>query len=234
MALVCSIMAIHAVNAQNESVYYGSKQGGFVISLGADPVLKYAGNMFNGSTDNSLYGLGSVLMGKYFLSDNFAIEAGVSFNNSSSTTFWYANADDAEEVTRENLIKGNNWKVWLGGSYLLRPGKRLQPFMHAYMMYDRGNDLSGINAIENEVISKSSLLDNHFNLAAGVGVEYYLGPKFSIEIQQSLQGGVIIQKSVSEYEAPDGSNHEERNYSRIDKKSLSLRTYSELFFNFYF
>lgn len=233
MALVCSIMAIHAVNAQNESVYYGSKQGGFAISLSANPVLNYVGNMFNGSTSNSL-GDFAVVMGKYFLSDNFAVEAGVCFDNYNSTTFTYANADDAEEVTLEDLDKDNYWKVWMGGRYLLRPGKRLQPFVVPYIMYVRENALVGYNEIEDETISKHSAPINSLYLEAGVGVEYYLRPNFSIEIEQYFQGGVSNRKSVSEYEAPDNSNHEEQNYSRIEIKTTRLRTYSELAFTFYF
>lgn len=233
MTLVCSIMAIHAVNAQNESVYYGSKQGGFAISLSANPVLNYVGNMFNGSTSNSL-GNFAVVMGKYFLSDNFAVEAGVCFDNYNSTTFTYDNADDAEEVTQEQLYKDNDWRVWMGGRYLLRPGKRLQPFVSTYMMYVRENALVGYNEIENETISKTSAPINSLCLEAGVGVEYYLRPKFSIQIMQCFQGGVINRKSVSEYEAPDDSDYEEQNYSRIVTKATSLLTYSELTFNFYF
>lgn len=233
MALVCSIMAIHAVNAQNESVYYGSKQGGFAISLGANPVLNYVGNMFNGSTGNSFGGFGNV-MGKYFLSDNFAIEAGVAFDNYNSTIFTYANADDAEEVTQEELYKDNAWKVWMGGSYLLRPGKRLQPFVNAYMSYYRTNALEGYNVVEDETISKTSTPINSLYLGAGVGVEYYLGSNFSIEIEQGLQGAIVTLKSVSKYEAPDSSNNEEQNYSRIGAKATGLITYSNLTFNFYF
>ena len=90
-ALACSLFAINA-NAQTEK-YYGGEQGSFAFSINAEPVLNFAGNLLNGDTDNELdvNNLGKSIAAKLFVSDNFALKAGFSFDNSTTTSFTYFN-----------------------------------------------------------------------------------------------------------------------------------------------
>ena len=78
--------------------YYGARQGGFAISFGADPVVNFIGNMFNGTTDQSFEGFkglgsdlfkGATISGKYMLKDDVAITLGLGFNNESTKNHIY-------------------------------------------------------------------------------------------------------------------------------------------------
>ena len=96
VALACSFFAVGAVNAQTET-YYGGKNGSFALSIGADPVIDFVGNMFNSSTDNYLNGLGGTLAGKYYVSDKFAVAAELGIDNMKSTSFTYNPEDEDYE-----------------------------------------------------------------------------------------------------------------------------------------
>ena len=235
MALVCSVMAINAVNAQTENVYYGSKKGGFAIGVGATPVLDFVGNMFNGSTSNSFYGLGSTLYGKYFVTNNWVVLGGLYINNQRTKIFSYEDANDVEKVTMTNLEKDNDWKVFVGGNYLLRPGKGLQPSIGAMIKYIRGNSTVADTDEENEITSSTSFpVVNALGFAASVGVEYYMSRNISIEANLTLQTAMQTIRSASRNETQDDSYIVGQNYSRIVAKANAWATYSEVLFNVYF
>lgn len=227
MALVCCNIATNAANAQTESIYYGSKKGGFAISVGAKPILNYVGNMFNGSTDNSLVGFGSVIMGKYFLTNRFALEAGVTFDNSNSIANLYNNG--AGTAATGSFSLDNDWKVWTGGRYLLLPGKRLQPYIGAKVMYMRKCSIIDQEDYNNNVGSKTSYSTDVFILNACAGIEYFFKQNISINLDLNIQAGKALQESVSEYDIP---NHYET--ENIQNNLTILTTYSEITFNFYF
>lgn len=234
MALVCSVMAINAVNAQTENVYYGSKKGGFAISVGADPVFNFVGNMFNGTTGNSLGGW-NTFAGKYFVKDNIVVVGGLYINNQRTKIFSYEDANDVEKVTMTNLEKDNDWKVFVGGNYLLRPGKRLQPSIGAMIKYIRGNSTVADTDEENEITSSTSFpVVNALGFAASVGVEYYMSRNISIEANLTLQTAMQTIRSASRNETQDDSYIVGQNYSRIVAKANAWATYSEVLFNVYF
>ena len=70
LALVA--IAFTTINAQNVNVtekYYGARKGGFALSFGADPIVNFVGNMFNGTTKQEFEGfkgLGSDLFNGAF------------------------------------------------------------------------------------------------------------------------------------------------------------------------
>ena len=53
LMILAAVMVFTSANAQDEK-WYGSKEGGFAITMNADPVLNYVGNMFNGTQNNSM------------------------------------------------------------------------------------------------------------------------------------------------------------------------------------
>lgn len=88
--------------------YYGTRQGGFALSFGAAPVINFIGNMFNGTTNQSFEGFkglgsdlfnGATISGKYMLRDNWALTAGIGFNNSKEEKITYSDPENKEKET---------------------------------------------------------------------------------------------------------------------------------------
>ena len=237
LALVCSVMAINALNAQTENVYYGSKQGGFAISVGADPVFDFVGNMFNGTTGNSLRDWGTII-GKYFVKDNIFVEGGLFVENTNVTQFLYGDQNDAELVSRETNTINRDVLLYVGGKYLLRPGKRLQPSFGIDLLYNVENILDNNNIIDPETAYKTSSPEHHFVFDGVVALEYFFSKSISIGAYLKLQAQFVNKKEYSEFESADNGYSEDfinaRNYTRKVYKGTGLGTSSELFFNFYF
>ena len=72
LAVAAGLMVTGSAFAQDK--YYGAKEGGFAISFGADPVINFVGNMFNGTQDQKFDGFkglnndlfnGATITGKY-------------------------------------------------------------------------------------------------------------------------------------------------------------------------
>lgn len=77
--LICCAIAVSTANAQTEN-YFGPKKGDFAITIGAEPVINFVGNMFNGNTNNRLSGIGGSLAGKYFFGDrHFSLDLGTQY-----------------------------------------------------------------------------------------------------------------------------------------------------------
>ena len=104
--ILASTVAIGTVVAQNnEQKVYLPEAGDWAIGVDVKPLLNFAGNIFNGSVDNSLESFGggeptlgssmlmnaptASLMGKYMLTDNLAIKAnlGILIHNSKNAAY---------------------------------------------------------------------------------------------------------------------------------------------------
>lgn len=259
MALACSFFAVNAVSAQNEEVYYGSEKGGFALTIGADPVINFVGNMFNGTTDNSLSDFGGSIAGKYFLSDKFALKAELGINNFKTKDFTYNPEDeDYKEIIEEETEGSKEFTLGLGVQYNLRPGKRLQPFIGANIYYGRTNEdfnfneffegkyggdynIEDYNIYDGYGYLKRSNPVNKFALMANIGVEYFLRQNISISATLDLGIATETYKTKSKFDTddPDYDNEyiEERNYSYKTRKSTYFATGlmdSKIAFNFYF
>lgn len=255
MVLACSFFAVNAASAQNENVYYGSENGGFALTIGADPVINFVGNMFNGTMDNSLEDLGGTIAGKFFLTDRFALNAELGINNFKTKSFTYNPEDeDYEEIIREVTEGSKEFTLGLGVQYYLRPGKRLQPFVGANIYYGRTNRdfYSGesfdakygegyyeVNIYDS--YTKESTPVNSFALAANIGIEYFLRQNISISATLDLGVKTDTQKEISKFDTDDRDYEkediDERNYSYKSKKSTYFSTglmTSKIAFNFYF
>ena len=138
LALVA--IAFTTINAQNVNVtekYYGARKGGFALSFGADPIVNFVGNMFNGTTKQEFEGFkglgsdlfnGATISGKYMLKDDMAITLGLGFNNEAIKNYEY----DSSNKENETAVKTNashNFMLLAGVQKLLLPGQRLQPVL---------------------------------------------------------------------------------------------------------
>ena len=247
-----------AANAQSET-YYGAEKGGFALSIGADPVLNFVGNMFNGTENNSLEDFGGTLAGKVYLSDKFALKAELGVNNFKATDFFYAYDEDEEaydydEVVGKAVSGSKSFSLGLGAQYYLRPGKRLQPFIGASVYYGRTNTiLSAVSDDEDiyvdayydgTVISaedgyhKVSAPVNTFAVMANIGVEYFLKENISISATLDLGVGTSTYKTVSKFDMADVEKEVEElnnfNYKTGKDTFFATGLNSAIAFNFYF
>ena len=104
--IFAATVAIGSVAAQNnEQKVFLPEAGDWAIGVDVKPMLKFAGNLFNGSTDNNLNSFGggeptlgasmlmnaptASLMGKYMLTDNLALKAnvGILINNKKDAAY---------------------------------------------------------------------------------------------------------------------------------------------------
>ena len=255
LVLACSLFAVGTANAQSET-YYGGKQGSFAITFGADPVIDFVGNMFNGTQNNKLSGLGATLAGKYYIGDQFAIKAGIGFDNEKSTSFKYNPEDDEYKDLISKSTKGSRYFFLnLGAQYNFRAGKRLQPFIGADFYYGRKNsgysideafdakweDEHEIEYEQDDQYLKLASPKNLFGFIANLGVEYFLGKNVSVSAALDLGVYTYSKKEISKFDTDN------RDYTKadIDAKNYKKKTGREtkfatglmngnIAFNFYF
>lgn len=250
LAVVCSFFAVGTVNAQNEK-YYGGQKGSWAITVGADPVIDFVGNMFNGTQGNYLGNLGGTLEGKYFLSDKLAVTAGVTFDNSRKKMFTINPEDkDHKEVIKTETTGDRRFKINAGAQYYFRPGKRLQPFVSANISYGRTNNDYTINKsyeykVEDKIqqydeTTKTSSPVNIFGCEANIGVEYFLGKNVSISGELGFGLETSTYKNVKKFdtEIPEYPKEQidAQNYKEKKRRETSFGTLmnGNIAFNFYF
>ena len=247
-ALACSLFAVGTANAQEEN-YYGPQKGSWAITVGADPVINFIGNMFNGTQQNTL-SLEGTLAGKYFVGDKFAIRAGVAFTNDKSKSFTYDPDDKEYKEVVNTAAKGDRlFAFTLGAQYYFRPGKRLQPFLSADLFYGRQNEYTLNKSFkymnDNEVaqydgLAKISSPVNTFGGAANVGVEFFLGKSVSLSGELGLNLSTETYRQVKKYDTSDHNvtpeSIKEQNYNIKKSTSTTFGTSfnSNIAFNFYF
>ena len=246
-ALVCGLFAAGTVNAQTET-YYGAQKGDFSISVNASPLLDYVGNMFNSSTEDYLTGLASGLAGRYFVSDQWAVGVGLNINRDKEVGYDYINTAKPNEITGKTNTFMSSYGLSIGGSYLLRPGKRLQPFVDVYAILSKTNILLGFenNAFENgSETQDNTILEIGFPIfvygaAAEIGVEYFVTKQFSISAVMGLTAYSSISGTVSKFETDADMEQElidELNFNNKSAKTSSIstsQTSGNISLNFYF
>lgn len=220
--------------------YYGARQGGFAISFGADPVVNFVGNMFNGTTDQRFEGFkglgtdlfnGATISGKYMLKDDVAITLGLGFNNESTKNHIY----DYKDQEKETAVKTNashNFMMLVGMQKLLYPGKRLQPILGINLAYCYSNaDYDRFDNKEGQKIYNGHP-SHTFGLLGNVGVEYFLLRNISLSATVDL--GVCKTWTKDTH---TGEKDNDSNYSRVNTSSYELKTGQfggNLAMNFYF
>lgn len=246
-ALACGLFAAGTVNAQTET-FYGGQKGDFSVSVNASPLLDYVGNMFNGTTENYLTNFGSGLAGRYFVSDQWAVGVGLNINRDKSIEYDYLNTAKPTEITGKSISLTSSYGLTIGGSYLLRPGKRLQPFVDVYAILAKSNMVMGFdnNAFDNgSETQDAQMLKIGFPIfvygaAAEIGVEYFVTKQFSISAVMGITAYGSNAGTVSEFETEGDMDQElidELNFRTKSAKSSSISTSQasgNISLNFYF
>lgn len=247
VALACGLFAVNAANAQNNT-YYGSQKGGFSISIDAEPLLDYVGNMFNASTENYLFGVGSGLFGRYFVSDQWTVGVGFGFDRMKGTSFAYMNDDMPNDITEKEGAALSTFDLSIGGEYLLRPGQRLQPFVGLYAVIGGTNDVmryeqiafENANGKQESEMLKTSTPCFVYGAQANLGVEYFMSKNISISVIMGLGAYFYTVKSVSKYETSGNLSQEvieSLNFNKVTSKSSWISSdfvSGNIAFNFYF
>lgn len=150
--IAIGLMPFMSISAQSEdSKNYLPEQGDMAFGINVKPVLKYVGNIFNGTTNNKLKDLGGEpvtnnasdfksdilptvsIMGKYMLSDNWGVRANVGLMLGKDTDREYV-IDDKQAVldpfNESKLIDTrhtakNGMSLMLGAEYR-KGSKRIQ------------------------------------------------------------------------------------------------------------
>lgn len=219
------------VSAQDK--WYGSKEGGFALTFNANPILNYAGNMFNGTSNNKLAdfeglseGLfnGTTITGKYFLQDNLAINAGFGFNNNYHRMNHFADANDVEKETGFYRESSTRFMIKGGLEYRMFPGQRIQPLFGADLVFVHDNDFNyGEDDGSDDYYDGAPA--NKVGLMLSAGVEYFIIPQISV--------GANVNFGVSKawYHQSD------KDHSRLNSTDTNIKTGDlggNLSLNFYF
>lgn len=234
--LACSLFAAGA-NAQTET-YYGGQQGSFAISLKAEPVINFAGNVLNGTMDNALdtEDLAKAISAKYFLSDKLALTASLELDNNTETAFGYGDVEEPNEITSKATTTSKNVEIRVGLLNYFRPGKRLQPFAGASILYGRENEIIKAENFEFEndyteqfdEMLKTSAPMSTFGLTANLGAELFLSKNISISTSLDLGVKVGTGKVISEFDTDDKDWEKEDiealNFSTKTGKNVSIAT----------
>ncbi len=224
--------------ADNADVYYGGQEGDFSLSFNALPVINFVGNLFNGTTNQSFSGFGSVnpsvfngtsLSAKFFASDKMNIVVGAGFNCLSNKSFDY----DENHINKESVsITGSNeFMFMLGANYLIYPGKRLQPIIGANLVYARAN--KNFQKVDDKEYTNSDTSNktpqNTFGMIANLGVEFF----FCKNISMSALLDLGLTSATSKVKVDNW----DEDYSYITSKQnkfMTGRMGGNLAINFYF
>jgi hypothetical protein len=142
LVLMAFVSIVGTANAQVEQITSKNgvpvlpEAGAFAIGFDALPFLRFAGNMFNGNTNNSPFagfanqggaGAGGTLYGKYFLSETSAIRGRFSINQSTvqnvNRVILDGQAVPQSNIEVEDELITNNFGLQLGGGMEFRRGK---------------------------------------------------------------------------------------------------------------
>jgi len=181
------------------------QQGDYAIGIEATPYFNYIGNMFNGTSDNSL-DLGSqTLYGRYFIANDAAIRVLFSINSGVSNYKTYVTDDAAvyqNPLSQDKVVdiqenKYNNLTLGVGYQKFRGYG-RLRGFYGAQLTFSKaslgnysytyGNPMTELNQEPSSAYGNGSSRPveatngNQFNINLGglAGVEYYFAPKICI------------------------------------------------------
>lgn len=243
LTLALGVFVSSTVCARKVSeTYYGATKGGFAISFGADPVINFVGNMFNGTSNQKFDGFkglgsdlfnGATISGKYMLEDDLALTLGLGFNNESEKKHEYNDSYDLEEKTSVETNASHNFMMLVGAQKLLRPGKRLQPVLGLNLAYCYSNaNYTRNNDKVNDVTVYRGHPAHTLGLLANVGVEYFVARNISLSATVDL--GICKTWTKGTY---DNSDNDENNYSRVEYSNYKLKTGQfggNLAMNFYF
>ncbi len=266
-----SLMEVQAQENQTEkpaekpAKQYLPKAGDWSVGVDVTPLLKYAATIFNqkegdlnylGGSPFTKYGRLSEMfdddqktlmpdvsiMGKYFLSDEFALRANIGLKVSSETKRFYVDDDksqwentlDEEKVVDRLRNRRSGVSIMLGGEY--RKGQRrvqgvfgaglLFALMNDKVTCKYGNALTDVNQNPNDDDNMPSAVNGYrplkyFNrgancylgLTGSAGVEWFMAPKVSLGAEVNLSLYYMLGKQT--YLESEGYNEKT---GRVEKR----------------
>ena len=178
-----------------EQVYYGPEKGSFAVSFSARPLLNFVGNMFNGTSNQSLKNITgsnsglfdcSTLDVKFYPSDKLAFTIGAGFNCGAARNFQYDSSDN-NDLDSKKTDRDSDVLITVGAQYLIRPGKRLQPVIGTRLVGMFGNDVTRYNDYDNGKNDYSTGSPTFgFGIVGDLGVEYFFSKSVSLSAVADL------------------------------------------------
>jgi hypothetical protein len=211
--------------AQDETETYGkpskgdseylSQAGDIGLGIDGTPFFDYFGNMFNGTTNNSLNLGTNTLYFRYFLADDAAVRIMLGIRTIHNVSKYYVQDDAAvfvNPLSREQLVDrrtyfGNGYAI-SAGYQMFRSYKKLRGFFGADLgytftkdkyVYEYGNQMTEVNPAPTSYywgnVSERPLEYNYGanqNISLGIftGAEYYFLPKVCIGAEFGLTSGI--------------------------------------------
>lgn len=229
---LCVITASQALAQDNTEKQYLPEKGDFSLGIDVAPMFKYVGNIFNGSTDNSLDKLsgepitGDIegfniddiapdvsIMGKYMLTNNWAVRANIGLMLRKNTDHSYVKDDEAflaNPLSEEKLVdtrntNRNGLSAMLGAEYH-KGNRRVQGIFGAGVIvgfnqsktnYKYANALTDINQRPSSAwetfndngyrtLQSKTASNVFFGLCGSVGVEWFVAPKVALGAEVDL------------------------------------------------
>ena len=213
ITIIC-LLPLMGVSAQEKAEkQYLPEEGDWAIGIDVVPLLKYVGNAFNGSQENEIESLGGApftknnknfrnrmlmpdvsIMGKYMLTDEWALRANVGIMVRSEYDRRYVKDDKAallNPVSNEKVIdkahhSRNGMSIAVGAEYR-KGSKRVQGVFGAGLLfafqndkttYSWGNEMTTINqnpSIAFDRNNETMLGDNRILKNNGQGSDFYTG-----------------------------------------------------------
>lgn len=225
--MLLSAAAAFSISAQEtEQKQYLPEAGDWSVGFNAKPVLYFVGNLFNNSSyisvgsiggEATLPGnIGTSIMGKYMITDNFAFRANVGFSIANNNSAEYVIDDEAyffnplsedkvidyknNRSTRVSVLAGVEYRVGKKRVQGVFGGGLLFGVSNTRTQYSYGNAMTDINPNP----STSDFYGNTYNPAARVieeytsrpcyhaglvgivGVEWFFAPKVSLGAEVSV------------------------------------------------
>lgn len=237
--LLAAGMAVLSLSAQEtEKKQYLPEAGDWAIGFDAKPILNYVGNLFNGATNNDFAPLGGEpsvkfgptvsLMGKYMLTDEFALKANVGVLLENDKQAYYIQDDAATildplsdaKVADYKATRNTGLSIMAGAEYRLGK-KRIQGVFGAGVLlgiqkrvvnYSYGNKMTTINQ-NPTVAGQFNVWDNGYRtvkefsgrpdfyagITASAGVEFYVAPKIALGAEVSLVAAYNVNQQTFKY-----------------------------------
>ncbi|MDD3891938.1 MAG: hypothetical protein PHE03_06500 [Bacteroidales bacterium] len=205
VALAQDVTESPVTKESNDGKQYLPQAGDFGVGIVGTPIFNYIGNMFNGTTNNSLNLGDNTLYFRYFLQDNAAIRSTVRINSNSTADKFIVIDDAAFMVDPLSNKELQDIRTMTSQGYFLTVGYqqfkgtgRFRGFYGADIgagysrsttTYEYANQMTQSNpapttnlfgnASIRDLIDKSSPVIS-LGLSVFTGAEYYIMPKFCI------------------------------------------------------
>lgn len=227
----CVLTTSIAVAQESDDKRYVPESGDFSIGIDVKPIFNYVGNLFNGTTENEIEEIGGQpvtgdnddfeidniapdvsIMGKYMLTDNWALRANIGIMLRSHTDRGYVKDDLAfinNPLSEAKLIDSrtksrNGFSAMLGAEYH-KGTRRVQGIFGFGLLvgcnqqktvYNYANALTEINQYptsfwnvshgNNRVLSEKTQSNLFFGVSGSVGVEWFMAPKIALGAEVNL------------------------------------------------